>query len=168
VDFWLLPSPAIHLKVVNAIVDMKSFGQLLAETSEVQVWSDFFVKSIIASCFAISKLCTNGDMTNLVMSCLKKKVRFHLCVNESRRLCVLRELLQDAPNAPKLDLSVMDVPMVVFEKVCFHYSKCLVVKETYRWNNLELIGMKVVWLVSIVCQRRGKNSQVMFFQLTLR
>lgn len=31
----LLSSPA-HLKVVNAIVDMKSFGQLLAETSEVQ------------------------------------------------------------------------------------------------------------------------------------
>eukprot|EP00434_Breviolum_minutum_P017141 symbB.v1.2.015128.t1/scaffold1122.1/size136700/12 len=55
----------IYNMVVNAIVDMKSFGQLLAETSEVQ----------------------------------------------------------DAPNAPQLDLSVMDVPMVVFEKVCFHYSK---------------------------------------------
>ena len=117
----------------------------------------FLVKSIIASCYATNKLCTNGDMTKrmfLAMSCLKKKVRFHLCVNESRRLCVLSKLLQDAPNAPQLDLSVMDVPMVVFEKVCFHYSKCLVVKETYRWNNLEPIGMKVVWLVSIVCQRR--------------
>jgi len=55
----------IYNMVVNAIVDMKSFGQLLAETSEVQ----------------------------------------------------------DAPNAPQLDLSVMDVPMVAFEKVCFHYSK---------------------------------------------
>eukprot|EP00913_Durusdinium_trenchii_P018935 g17793.t1 len=55
----------IYNMVVNAIVDMKSFGQLLAETSEVQ----------------------------------------------------------DMPGAPDLDLSVRNVAMVAFEKVCFHYSK---------------------------------------------
>ena len=29
------------------------------------------------------------------------------------------------PGAPDLDLSVRNVAMVAFEKVCFHYSKCL-------------------------------------------
>eukprot|EP00435_Cladocopium_sp_Y103_P042440 s69_g11.t1 len=56
----------IYNMVVNAIVDMKNFGQLLAERSEVQ----------------------------------------------------------DAPNAPALNLQMSpDVPMVAFEQVCFHYSK---------------------------------------------
>ncbi|CAJ1411230.1 unnamed protein product [Effrenium voratum] len=55
----------IYNMVVNAVVDMRSFGQLLAETSEVQ----------------------------------------------------------DAAGAPDLDLRPRNAAMVVFEKVCFHYSK---------------------------------------------